>query len=274
MSKITSTQNLALYDTCPIGAIIAFPAAAIPNGWLECNGQAVSRTTYAELFALISTSYGTGDGSTTFNLPDYRGVFLRGKDNGKGYDAGRVLGDLQQDAMQGHEHKGALFDLTGASGAARWASSAANNTTATGGIVADGVSGTPRIAAETRPKNVSVVYCVKATMAITTSLSTVSTYAALTHTTHNGEDVSFGANGYKKFADGLILQWGSFMGSGTTCTVTFPIAFPNAFYNGDFSINTANSYSVNLSATGLAGMSGQSSSTITSYTVYWKAIGR
>jgi microcystin-dependent protein len=51
-------------------------------GWLKCNGAAVSRSTYAVLFAAIGTLYGAGDGTTTFNLPDYRGEFLRGLDDG------------------------------------------------------------------------------------------------------------------------------------------------------------------------------------------------
>ena len=73
-------------DAVPTGAIFAFPTATAPNGHLECDGSAVSRTTYVNLFALIGTTYGAGDGSTTFNLPDYRGEFLRGFNNGSGND--------------------------------------------------------------------------------------------------------------------------------------------------------------------------------------------
>ena len=70
----------------PPGAIIAFGGNNIPAGWLLCNGTNVSRTTYASLFAAIGTAWGTGDGSTTFNLPDMRGNFLRGVDGGAGND--------------------------------------------------------------------------------------------------------------------------------------------------------------------------------------------
>lgn len=73
-------------DGVPTAAIFAFPATTIPSGYLECDGSAVSRTAYADLFAIIGTSYGVGDGSTTFNLPDYRGEFLRGFDNGANND--------------------------------------------------------------------------------------------------------------------------------------------------------------------------------------------
>lgn len=69
-------------DRVPVGAIFAYSASTIPTGYLTCDGSAVSRTTYADLFTLIGETYGAGDGSTTFNLPDYRGQFLRGVDAG------------------------------------------------------------------------------------------------------------------------------------------------------------------------------------------------
>ena len=62
----------------PVGDIKASVKSANHGNWLLCNGQAVSRTTYSELFALIGTNFGSGNGSTTFNVPDYRGKFLRG----------------------------------------------------------------------------------------------------------------------------------------------------------------------------------------------------
>ena len=62
----------------PAGIIAAWPGNTPPDGWLVCNGATVSRTTYADLFAAIGTTFGAGDGSTTFELPDYQGDFLRG----------------------------------------------------------------------------------------------------------------------------------------------------------------------------------------------------
>src|SRR5262245_1183772 len=76
----------------PVGAIVAWPAASVPTGWLECYGQAVSRTTYAALFAAIGTAYGVGDGSTTFNLPDMRGRTVAGEDDMGGSSANRLTG--------------------------------------------------------------------------------------------------------------------------------------------------------------------------------------
>ena len=69
--------------------------ATCPTGWHATDGSAVSRTTYANLFTAIGTTYGAGDGSTTFNLPDGRGYFVRTWDNGAGRDSGRALGSTQ-----------------------------------------------------------------------------------------------------------------------------------------------------------------------------------
>lgn len=74
----------------PVGAMMPFAGTTAPTGWLLCYGQAISRTTYANLFALTSTAYGIGDGSTTFNLPDYRGRVHIGLDNMGGSSANRV----------------------------------------------------------------------------------------------------------------------------------------------------------------------------------------
>ena len=72
----------------PAGMIVPFAgdAANVPQGWLICDGSAISRTTYAKLFSMIGTNYGSGDNTTTFNVPDFRGMLLRGVDNGSGND--------------------------------------------------------------------------------------------------------------------------------------------------------------------------------------------
>lgn len=86
------------------GKISHYAMAAIPQGWLKCDGSAVSRATYAALYAAVGTTYGAGDGATTFNLPDLRGEFIRGLDDGRGVDAGRALGSAQAQDMQPHAH--------------------------------------------------------------------------------------------------------------------------------------------------------------------------
>lgn len=72
----------------PVGSVIAFAGNTAPDGWLVCDGSAVSRTTYAALFAVISTIYGVGDGSTTFNLPNLSDCFVQGGTSGTTHSAG------------------------------------------------------------------------------------------------------------------------------------------------------------------------------------------
>lgn len=84
----TVTANgLALF---PSGMVVNYAGSSAPTGWLLAYGQAVDRTTYASLFTAISTTYGTGDGSTTFNLPDCRGRVIAGKDDMGGSAASRL----------------------------------------------------------------------------------------------------------------------------------------------------------------------------------------
>jgi len=76
----------------PIGSIVPFAGAGAPNGYLQCYGQAVSRTTYAALFTAIGVAHGAGDGTTTFNVPDLRGRCVVGQDNMGGTSANRLTG--------------------------------------------------------------------------------------------------------------------------------------------------------------------------------------
>lgn len=76
----------------PVGTVNAYAGSSAPTGWLLCYGQAISRTTYAALFAVLGTTYGIGDGSTTFNVPDIRGRAVAGKDNMGGTSANRLTG--------------------------------------------------------------------------------------------------------------------------------------------------------------------------------------
>lgn len=94
------TNNGVTLAGVPSGAVATFAMSTAPTGWLKANGALVSRTTYATLFAAIGTTFGVGDGSTTFALPDLRGEFLRGWDDGRGVDTGRAFGSAQLDQMQ------------------------------------------------------------------------------------------------------------------------------------------------------------------------------
>ena len=97
----------------PIGSVFNLATTTVPTGFLECNGAAVSRSTYASLFSTISTTWGSGDGSSTFNLPDLRGQFVRGWDNSAGVDSGRSFASSQSDQNKTHNHTSATTSLTG-----------------------------------------------------------------------------------------------------------------------------------------------------------------
>jgi microcystin-dependent protein len=83
-----------------VGQIVAYGGSSAPSGWALCDGSAISRTTFADLFAALGTTFGVGDGSTTFNIPDLRGRFPLGKDNMGGSSANRVT-DAQADTLGG-----------------------------------------------------------------------------------------------------------------------------------------------------------------------------
>ncbi|WP_239326159.1 phage tail protein [Snodgrassella gandavensis] len=87
-------------NATPSGTVQYFAMDSVPVGWLKANGATISRTLYTNLFAAIGTRFGAGDGKTTFNLPDLRGEFLRGWDDGRGVDTGRIFGDTQVDAIR------------------------------------------------------------------------------------------------------------------------------------------------------------------------------
>lgn len=141
----------------PTGTVFWLAHGNTPTGFLLCQGQAVSRTTFSGLFAAIGTIYGVGDGSTTFNVPDLRGTFVRGVDGGRGVDsagAGRALGSFQTHAMQSHIHS---FTSTGATNTGLGGSASRINAVATTGL-ADVVvtsSNNGNTATETRPSNIA-----------------------------------------------------------------------------------------------------------------------
>lgn len=93
-------------NSAEVGKIEWFARNTAPTGYLKANGAAVSRTTYANLFGVIGTTFGAGNGSTTFNLPDLRGEFPRGWDDGRGVDAGRVFGSAQQGTIHAIDSTG------------------------------------------------------------------------------------------------------------------------------------------------------------------------
>jgi phage-related tail fiber protein len=136
-------------DPVPAGAVVAMATSTVPSGWLSCEGQDVSRTTYAALFSAISTTFGAGNGSTTFNLPDLRGEFVRGWDNGRGVDAARAFGSAQDDEFEAHTHtETRTIDSGSGAPGGSGGSVQTYSTGSTGGT-------------ETRPRNIALRYVIK-----------------------------------------------------------------------------------------------------------------
>ena len=104
--------SFSIVQGVPSGSVFCMAVATVPSGYLECNGAAVSRTTYSALFAIIGTAYGAGNGSSTFNIPDLRGEFIRGFDNGKGTDSGRSIASSQSGSNAPHNHSISLSGTT------------------------------------------------------------------------------------------------------------------------------------------------------------------
>jgi microcystin-dependent protein len=149
-----------------VGQILQVGMGAVPPGTLECDGSAVSRTTYSLLFAAIGTNYGVGDGSTTFNLPDYRGMFIRGWDHGAGNDpdaasrtatnggsAGDNVGSTQAFAVESHAHN--LYTT-------QYTDAPVGGGSGGGGNSAPGYNSTQAYgeSSETRPKNTNAMFVV------------------------------------------------------------------------------------------------------------------
>ena len=155
MGSLSRGTKADQFSYVPAGTVLPFAGETAPSGWAICNGDAVSRTDYAELFTAIGELWGVGDGSHTFNLPDMRGQFLRGLDTTEGVDpdfATRTLGSSQVDEFKEHTHTITTYD-TAFGGSA--------NIRGYGASVRDAPSTNATGGAETRPKNVAVNYIIK-----------------------------------------------------------------------------------------------------------------
>jgi hypothetical protein len=150
----------------PVGCVVDWLTETPPAGWFECDGSAKSRTTYASLYAVIGTMYGVGDGSTTFNLPDFRGKFRRGWDHAAAVDPDRatrtdrgdgVVGDhvgtKQADGLGEHYHLQNYADIPYAAGG--------NTGYGLGGTPSGGLFTQNSGGNETRPINVNVMAIIR-----------------------------------------------------------------------------------------------------------------
>lgn len=157
----------------PTGCVMLFANATVPTGWAKCNGQAVSRTssTYHDLFLAIGTIYGSGDGVNTFNLPDLRGEFVRGWDDGRGVDTGRAIGTHQDQQLEKHKHISSNTDCqsyasvngTGTGTSNYFCDTTGVATGAGASLTGDGghIEQTAKLGTETRPRNTAMMYCIK-----------------------------------------------------------------------------------------------------------------
>ena len=155
-NSAVSTANSALtfaQAINPVGAVIWVATSTAPNGFLKANGAAVSRTTYAALFAALGTQFGAGDGSSTFNVPDLRGEFIRGWDDSRGVDSGRTFGSFQADEFKSHTHQ-EFYNTPSAGQDQAGSGSGDNDNTSSRQTGAAG-------GAETRPRNVALLACIK-----------------------------------------------------------------------------------------------------------------
>ncbi|CAN7192114.1 phage tail protein [Trinickia sp. LjRoot230] len=150
------------------GRIAFFARPTAPPGWLKANGAAVSRMAYAALFDAIGTTFGAGDGKSTFNLPDLRGEFVRGWDDGRGLDNGRAFATAQVHAIQSHAHVVPAVDVTNPNSSFINQDHTGDSLAATDNVEAINSFPQPNRylthatgSSETRPRNIALLACIQ-----------------------------------------------------------------------------------------------------------------
>lgn len=250
------TVDGTIYDSIPLGSIHWFAMSAAPTGFLECSGGIVPISNYTDLFEAIGTTYNDGlstqyydidDILINFKIPDLRGEFVRGWDDGRGVDTGRVFGSNQSQDVGPHTHSITTYSyLRNFEGGAAigWAGTASGTTGSSSG-------------SETRPRNVALMPCIKALKTVNNIVVPTGDYIPKPFVANNTDilvyDDEYGtggnwvsapsstyageallsANGYQKLPSGLIMQWGNAIvtGGSGSASFTFPIPFPNACFN-------------------------------------------
>ncbi|WP_236183737.1 phage tail-collar fiber domain-containing protein [Pseudomonas protegens] len=260
-TKAEIESIVAQSSSLPVGSMVAFPRASVPLGFLEIDGSVQSIAAYPDLAAYLGSTFNKGDeGAGNFRLPESRGEFLRGWDHGRGVDAGRALGSWQADNFKSHTHSlqgstNFTYSINPTTNFKPYQDGVSSyNTSATGGE-------------ETRPRNLAVMWCIKAwnapvnqgnidvaalaPLAAQATESNRGTAKVATPDQMAGADdsvivtpkklrlgfaISLAANGYFVFPSwlgGLIMQWGNVTrpAAGTPdvqTAVSFPMAFPNS----------------------------------------------
>ena len=171
-NSITSSM-LQSGAAVPSGAVFYFAANSAPSGYLTCDGSSISRITYADLFAVVGTTFGSVD-ANTFNLPDLRGEFIRGFDNGKGTDSGRTFGSSQSGSTalpnnafgtsNPGNHNHSYSDEKNGNGGGQGGGGANTGTVSSGKTTGNAGAHTHTITGgdpETRPRNIALLPCIK-----------------------------------------------------------------------------------------------------------------
>jgi len=135
-----------------VGSIADFPFDDVPGGWLECDGGAYSRSAYAALFSKIGTTFGSGDGSTTFNVPDCRDIYIKGK------NVGVNAGTYTPDTVGNHGHPGSVVNCaivpSSGAGSYPYAGPVANGSSRAAALIAS-------YGSVTEPKTYAFLRCIK-----------------------------------------------------------------------------------------------------------------
>ncbi|WP_456255144.1 phage tail-collar fiber domain-containing protein [Pseudomonas iridis] len=262
---------IAKTSALPVGSIVAFPVDAAPPGFLELDNSVRSSATYPDLSAYLGGKFNKGnEGVGNFRLPEARGEFLRGWDHGRGVDAGRAIGSTQLDSLQNITGVfDGYLDITSASGVfeksnLNTAPYPLNQKEAYHAVTFD-ASRVARTSAETRPRNLAVMWCIKAwnapvnqgnidiapltVLAQQASESNQGTAKVATQTQmvegtddativtpkklRWGVQIQKATNGYIVFPSwlgGVIIQWGTVNGTIGDQSAPYPIAFPNGVF--------------------------------------------
>lgn len=165
---IDLTNKTYVDNLTPVGLIVSYANSKPPLGWFACDGSAISRTAYSSLYSLIGTTFGVGDGSTTFNLPDLRDLFVRGyKDETR-----QINSTVQQDTINQHTHSYNYNDhyheytqisskapIDGGYWGNYWGETSSTIQTNISYLRPDAIAATGEI--ESRPMNICLLYCIK-----------------------------------------------------------------------------------------------------------------
>ncbi|WP_285411962.1 phage tail protein [Pseudomonas sp. lyk4-40-TSB-59a] len=315
-----------LGSAVPVGAVMAFPTGIVPPGFLELNGSVQSTSAYPDLSAYLGTTFNKGDeGTGNFRLPESRGEFLRGWDHGRGVDTGRAAGSYQTDTLKAHSHYlptgsggGQAIDPNGETPSVVLKDTAADWALRStfGGDNAELSIGSVRTynygnATETRPRNLAVMWCIKAWNAPINqgnidiaALAVLAQQASETNQgtakvatqaqTNAGADDSvivtpkkltwgfqFQKSGigycvFPSWLGGFIIQWGVYtiVSNTTDQTIAFPLTFPSAALSAvALSDYTPGSGSVGFVAMGALNKAGFTVRSSSGTSTRWLAVG-